>query len=338
VLDRLPHDHGVLPHFVGSASGAVYGVDHFSTVETAWVVAGALWAAAALRDAGLEALARRLYDRVDWHYWTAPEAPGASGLLRHGKGGDDRFLACSWDRLNGETAFMYVLAAGARDGQALSAASWRALRPFHGTVAGLHFNNADLGLFVFQYGLDLLDLQRWRAPETADLWAEARLAAEANERACRATAFHTYRRFWGLSAGDGPGEPPDVDAYRAYSPAGPIDGTAHLMAALASVAHRPGAVLENLSQAHHDRRLQAGGRYGFSNVNLDRDWVGRDMVGIDAGAAVLALDNYLMAGRVRALFHSLPCVHRAMTRLGFRPEPDFPGSAGTSSPALRPAS
>ena len=35
-----------------------------------------------------------------------------------------------------------------------------ALRTFHGTVAGFHFNNSDLGLFVFQYGLDLLDLRR----------------------------------------------------------------------------------------------------------------------------------------------------------------------------------
>ncbi|HZY87358.1 MAG TPA: hypothetical protein VFE78_21155, partial [Gemmataceae bacterium] len=47
--------------------------------------------------------------------------------------------------------------------------------------------------------------------------------------------------------------------------------------------------------------------------------VGRDMVGIDAGAAVLALDNYLMADRVRDLFQGLPCVRRGMERLGFTP-------------------
>src|SRR5262249_60819363 len=101
-----------------------------------------------------------------------------------------------------------------------------ALRPFHGTVAGLTFNNADLGLFVFQYGLDLLDLERWQAPGPVDLWAEARLAAEANECACRATAFRTYRRFGGLSGGAGPAHPPQPDAYRAYSPARPLAGPA----------------------------------------------------------------------------------------------------------------
>ena len=61
------------------------------------------------------------------------------------------------------------------------------------------------------------------------------------------------------------------------------------------------------------------GRYELSNVNLDHHWVGRDMVGIDAGAAVLALDNYLMADRTRTLFQGLPCVRRGMARLGFTP-------------------
>jgi hypothetical protein len=320
-LDRLPQDHGMVPHFVDSATGAVYGVDYYSTVESAWLVAGALWAAAFLGNAEVEDLARHLYERVDWRYWTAPESPGARGLLRHGKGSDGAFLLCNWDRLNGETAFMYVLAAGAEEGRAVTAMAWRSLGSFHGSVAGLRFNNADLGLFVFQYGLDLLDLDHWRVPGTVDLWAEARTATRANERACRdaAASFATYRRFWGLSAGDGPGNTADTDTYRAYSPAGPVDGTAHLTATLASVVHHPEAVLRNLCDARRDRRLNALGRYGFSAVNLDRNWVARDMVGIDAGAAMLALDNLLMDNRVRTTFHGLPCVRRAMARLGFAP-------------------
>src|SRR4051794_37111731 len=39
-LGRLPSDHGVLPHFVDSATGAVFGSDPFSTVETSWLAAG----------------------------------------------------------------------------------------------------------------------------------------------------------------------------------------------------------------------------------------------------------------------------------------------------------
>jgi hypothetical protein len=312
-LGLLPHDRGIVPHFVHSATGEVHGHDFFSTIESAWLAAGGLWAAAFLRDDEVESLAVGLYDRINWRYWAAPD-----GLLWHGQGRDRHFLTSRWDRLNGETAFMYVLACGAEDGQALDVASWQAMRSFHGTVAGHHFNNADLGLFVFQYGLDLLDLRAWRRPGDPDLWAEARTAALANEGACReAAAEHvTYRRFWGLSAGDGPPESlAEHETYRLYSPAGPLDGTAHVTATLASVAHHPEGVLRNLHEARQEGTLL--GRYGFSNVNLGRNWVGRDMVGIDAGAAVLALDNYLMAGRVRETFHELPCVRRALDRLGF---------------------
>jgi hypothetical protein len=315
--ERLPEDRGVRPHFVDASTGAVVGSDALSTIDTAWLLAGALWAAAFLRDRDLEARASRLYDRVDWLYWTAPERPGPPGLLRHGQDYGGRFLDDVWDRLNGETIFLYVLAAGADGGRALASAP--ALQPFYGTVAGWRFNNADLGLFVFQYGLDLLDLRSWRAPGALDLMAEAAVATAANRDACRGLAdtFATYRRCWGLSAGDGPGVRPEAEGYRPYSPSGPIDGTAHVMATLAAVAHQPEAVLENLRAARRVGRLDPLGQYGFSNFNIDRRWVGRDLVGIDAGAAVLALDNALQGDRIRNVFHELPCVPRGLERLGF---------------------
>src|SRR5262249_30400615 len=149
-----------------------------SMVDSSWLLAGGLWAAAFLKDRRLQALAARLYDRVDWRCWAGPAAAG--GLLRHGKGGDGRFLPCVWDRLNGETVVLYVLAAGASGGRALDAAAGAALRPFYGEAAGLRFHSADLGLFVFQYGHDLLDLRRWRAPGGVDLAVGARLATRAN--------------------------------------------------------------------------------------------------------------------------------------------------------------
>src|SRR5205823_539924 len=129
----------------------------------------------------------------------------------------------------------------------VSADSWAALRPFYGMAGGRRFNNADLGLFVFQYGFDLLDLYYWRPPESTDFMAEAKIATLANRQVCRnlASTFSTYRRFWGLSAGDGPGIATSRNAYRDYAPAGPIDGTAHIMATVGSIGHAPEAVLEN---------------------------------------------------------------------------------------------
>jgi len=341
-MERLPHDHGAMPHFTHSTTNAVHGADVFSTIETAWLVAGALWASAFLEDSGLEALANHLYERVDWHYWTGPDYHSARGLIRHGKGRDGQFLACSWDRLNGETAFMYVLAAGARAGCAVGNDSWQRLQPFYGTVAGLRFSSADLGLFVFQYGLDLLDLRQWQAPGKVDLHEEARVATQANYQACREASerFATFRRYWGLSSGDGPGDSAEEDTYRCYTPIGPVDGTAHLMAALASVQHSPTTVLENLYEAHREHGLHTHGRYGFSNINVDRSWVARDMVGIDAGAAALALDNFLMDNRVRQVFQEIPCVSQGLERLGFRRvlQPAVAHAEAAELPAARKAS
>jgi hypothetical protein len=324
-----------MPHFVDARTHRVFGVDYLSTIESAWLVAGGLWAAAFLRDGTLQALSERLYRRIDFRYWTAPEAPGACGLLRHGKNRRGQFLPCCWDRLNGETVFMYVLAAGAEEAKALPPSFWPRLAPFYGEAGGLRFNNADLGLFVFQYGLDLLDAQQWRVPGSVNLAAEARLATWANRRTCLALAetYRTYRSFWGLSAGDGPGDG-RVDSYRCYSPAGPIDGTAHLTATVASVAHAPGEILDNLYRAQHDSALSIRGRYGFSNVNRDRNWVSRDLVGIDAGATVLALDNVLMANRVRSAFHGLPWVRQGLQRLGFSPR--LASTDGPTNPREHP--
>ncbi len=317
-LEHLPHAHGVMPHFVDAATNAVWGHDFLSTIESAWLVTGGLTAAACLRDPALSGLADRLYERLDFRWWTAPDMADRRGLLRHGMDRHRRFLPCCWDRINGETVFMYLLAAGADDARALPGSFWTQLRHFPGEVAGLRFSNADLGLFVFQYGLDLLDARRWLAPGGMDLAADAHLATVANERACRAAAstYRTYQHFWGLSAGDGPGEA-GRDTYRTYAPLSRLDGTAHLTATIASLAHHPGAVLENLHQAEHEPILKPLGRYGFSNINRDRHWVSRDVVGIDLGAAVLALDNVLAHDRVRALFHGLPCVQRGLDRLGF---------------------
>jgi len=317
-LERLPQDHGMLPHFLESATDEAQGHDVFSTIDSSWLLAGALWAAGFLGEPDLQTLANSLYDRVDWLWWTAPHVD-PRGLIRHGKGRDGQLLAGSWDRLNGETIFMYVLGGGAQPNRALPPTACAALSPFYGTAAGLHFNNADLGLFAFEYGLDLLTMSQWLPPGGVDLAAEARVAARANYLVCRdaSSRFTTYRPFWGLSDGDGPADPPEKEKYRVYGPGSPIDGTAHLTATLAAAALAPDEVMESLHRADRDSELRARGRYGFSSINLDRHWVAPDMVGIDAGAAVLALDNYLMADRVRGVFHALSCVARGLQRLGF---------------------
>jgi hypothetical protein len=83
--------------------------------------------------------------------------------------------------------------------------------------------------------------------------------------------------------------------------------------------HAPALVLENLHEADRDPRLTPRGRYGVSNINVDRGWVGRDVVGIDLGAMALALDNFLFDHRVQCVFEEVSCVRQGLARLGFVP-------------------
>src|SRR4051794_27034169 len=43
-LDRMPHDHGILPHFTDPSGCRSIDEDAFSTVDTSWLLAGGLWA------------------------------------------------------------------------------------------------------------------------------------------------------------------------------------------------------------------------------------------------------------------------------------------------------
>src|SRR4051812_467560 len=48
--DRLPCDAGIFPHFVDPRDLTAWGSDTTSTVDTAWLLAGGLWAADFLQD------------------------------------------------------------------------------------------------------------------------------------------------------------------------------------------------------------------------------------------------------------------------------------------------
>jgi hypothetical protein len=77
----------------------------------------------------------------------------------------------------------------------------------------------------------------------------------------------------------------------------------------------PELVLANMLAAEAEPNLKAHGLYGYSNINVDKNWVSRDVVGIDIGAAVMALENELRGGRLRRTWSRLPLMRRAKRRL-----------------------
>lgn len=328
-LNMLPHKAGIMPHFGTAEGGTIIGADKLATIDASWLIAGGMVAAELLKDSELQMKAQRLYDRVDWRYWSLAvrygdlaAQPGdltpklqsrATGhWLLHGMRQNDTFMPAHWDRLNAETAFMYLLATGAQDGLNLPVQVWRQLEKAANQKGVI---SADLGLFVHQYSLELIDFAQVKVPGGFDLLEECRKGVVANRRKCLSLAnrFRTYGALWGLSAGDGPGDNSlQPDAYRPYGPEEPptIDGTAHVTATLASIGVCADLVLANIDSAW--RLPGALGRYGFSNINLDCNWVSQDVVGIDLGAAVIALDNVLHGDRIKKAFCALEPVRRAL--------------------------
>jgi hypothetical protein len=317
---NLPQVGGMLPHFVDARTLAPAGSDPIATVDAAWLFTGALWAAEFLGDDELTALANQLCDRVDWLSWGDG---GPVPRLHHGAGAQGKKLASVWDRFNAETVCMYLLGIGAKK-NALPAACLHSLDLAHGCLPKdgpveeqSCFISADLGLFVFQYGLEMLDPCQLPSVNGAHLLDECVKAVRANYAFCRKhrMRYQTFQTFWGLSAGDGPCNAPCIDAYRAYSPEHDLDGTAHITATLASIGVWPDLVRQNLDAAESPQWRHIRGRYGYSNVNVDHNFVSRDVVGIDIGAAMFALENVLFADRVRKVFMRTPVIRRALRRL-----------------------
>lgn len=329
----LPHDHGIMPHFTTADGRTPVGTDRLATIDSAWLIAGGLLAAQLPWMHDCRKKANELYERADWRFWTIASrfadllnqkgdmndtirSRASEDWLLHGEREDGTFLPSHWDLMNAETAFMYVLATGGKRKRGLRPVIWDNLKSFHDRQGAKI--SRELGLFVHQYSIELINFSKIPLPGGMSMQATCRRGVERNYLCSRRQGlrFKTFRRFWGISAGDGPPNTPGrPDEYRAYAPLEPasIDGTAHVLSSVASVRLVPELVLLNMLEA--ESLPSATGRYGYSNINLDRNWFSRDVVGIDAGAAMMALDNAMHHNRIPSMFHEVPAVKRAIERM-----------------------
>ena len=317
----LPHEKGIGPHFVNVKDGSNTAIDKYSTVDWGWLLVGAGWSAQHLQSEELEVLFQELYKRVQWQYWTHESE---SGLLRHGRHLDGRLLSSCWDRANAETLVLYLLATGAHN-DALPATVWQKLEPQWVEVRGIKIASGDLGLFTHQWGLELFPAEPLTKVIGIDLMAEHAKAVQAELDLKRESGL------WGISAGDEPcdegtdqtGGISTVIRYAEHS-LGANDQTFNITASIASIGVNPRAVLQNLekvkeSEQRYSRRIM--GRYGPSNFKIckkgDKEilLIGSDAVGVDVGAAMLAIENVIGDNDVRNTFRKLPCIQRATERM-----------------------
>jgi hypothetical protein len=308
----MPHEHGWMYHFVDWRTGERRWNCEISSLDTALLVVGALTCGRYFRGTEVEALANRLYDRLDWTWMRTngggkPDKP----LLSHGWKPETGFLANDWDSYC-EHMLLYLLGLGARRDR-LPEESWTAWKRGSYEYGGIRAIAAG-PLFWHQMSHAYYDFRGRKDALGYDYHEEAVRATRIHRRFCadnptRRKGYGTHG--WGLNACDGP------DGYTAYGVPSPEDGTLAPTAVLAAAMVDAAGALTTAMHMRTKHGSRIWGRYGFVNAyNLDRDWFDRDVIGIDLGMALLAIENH-RSGLIWKLLASHPSTGRAFRRASF---------------------
>ncbi len=308
LIQHSPHKNGFYPHFLDLESGNRAWKSEFSSVDTAWLVCGALHAGEHFSSRHITSMAHEIYARVDWQWML-----NGGQTLSHGWTPEHGFLPYRWDTYS-ELLAMYLLAIGSPT-YAVPAASWDAWkRPVH-TEGKLSFIETAAPLFAHQYSHAWFDF-RGRRDRYADYFQNSRLATEAHRLRCLELA-DKYPWFnqgmWGVTASD---SRKGYLAWGASHRPGAIDGTLVPCASAGSLPFLPTecvTVLENMLEHYGNKCF---GRYGFVDAfHPNAAWYDPDVVGIDQGITVLMSEN-ARTGQIWETLAANPHVARSFALVG----------------------
>jgi hypothetical protein len=300
-LLTMPNEHGWLAHFVDKRDGRTVWESEISSIDTALLLAGALVSSQYFDDDDeIADLTDAFYRKIDW-WWmlTNNGIQPNKKVISHGWRPKTGFIEHNYSRYS-EAILLYLLAMSAPVNP-LPPTTWDAIeRPLQ-TYA--EFDSLKEGpIFIHQMPHGYMDLRNQRDRLGFDYWVSSTNAMKIHRQFCidHAAERQTYARgFWGLNASDGP------DGYAAYgAPEGREDGTVSPTGAISSITFTP-ELADSAARALYEHDA-LWGNYGFVNAfNLDRNWYGRDVIGIDLGMALLAIENFqsglvwkLMAGSI----------------------------------------
>jgi len=325
-LDRkAPRKNGWFYHFMDAKTGRRTPNSEVSSIDTAFLLAGALTARACFSDnPEIGSLATDLFNSVDFPWMLN----GSKKYFSNGWLPDKGFLQARWSAYS-ELLILYVLAIGS-PAHPISGAVWDQWKISMESDCGYQYIGGG-PLFIHQYPLAWIDLRdRFAAPsDTISPALDPRLNFHANYllNAIIATAAQRLefrdilaRKFpgysenvWGLTSSDSPigyidwGD--SLDDPR-------IDGTVAPSAAAGSLMFTPEICIPALRTMIHLYGKKAYGRYGFADAfNPTSGWVSRDFVGDAVGITLLSAEN-LRTGSVWKWFMSNPEPERGLDIAG----------------------
>ena len=344
---------GFFYHFLEMDSGVRSGINEVSTVDTALLLGGVLFAQSYYdrddrREAEIRKLAEKIYDRVDW-----TSAQARPPLISMGWTPEHGILPYDWTGYN-ESILVYILALGSPT-HPVGKDAYDAWTSSYDRTWGKFQGQEHLSfppMFGHQYShvwIDFRGIQdEYMHRRGIDYFENSRRAVLSQQSYAKENPqdWKGYgKNVWGLSASDGP-----IDAtfeykgearlFRTYSARGAgieyvlDDGTIAPTAAAGSIAFAPEIAIPAI-EAMHDRYGKAiYGEYGFLdsfNPSFDfadaklkhgrivtgMGWVDGDYLGIDQGPIVLMIENY-RSDFIWKVMRGNPHIRKGLERAGFR--------------------
>ncbi len=341
---------GFFYHFLDAQSGLRYQTVELSTVDTALLLAGALYCQRyfdrdAPAEAAIRAYADSLYRRVDWT-WAQPRGP----LVTMGWTPEGGFHHLDWRGYN-EAMIVYLLALGSPT-HPIDAAAWDAWTSTY--TWGTYYGQSHVGfapLFGHQYSQVWVDFRgiadRYMRGRGIDYFENSRRATYAQRGYAMANpaGWTDYGRdVWGLSASDGPADVTRTvngvaRRFFTYAARGAShtevrdDGTLAPTAVAGSLPFAPEIVGPALIAMHQRYGTWLFGQYGFldafnptwrwtdppvlhGRVVAGTGWFDTDYLGIDQGPILAMIANYRSAMVWRTMRTS-PYLVEGLRRAGF---------------------
>ena len=300
-------------HFINWETGKRVWNSELSSIDTSILLGGVIAAERYWKDKEISGLTKSLLDRIAFKWMmTDGGAKPDEGIFSMGWRPDEGFIKSRWSGYS-EEKMLYLQAYGLDP-----------TLPNHGydkterqdrEYKGIPYINGG-PLFIHQMSESFYTFSDMRDRRGYNYWVATRNAAMANRQYCidNPGKYKGYGPlFWGLSACDTP------DGYKALGAPGWIDdnGTITPTSAIATIPYMPKLALA-FAEAMVRDHPKSWGRYGFSNgVNPSRGWTGPDVIGIDLGMMLCAVENY-RTGLIWKLSSSSPAIKRGYERMGFK--------------------
>ena len=312
-------------HFLDMQTGLRSGTAELSSIDTAMLLAGILDARQFFdgndpNETAVRRLADQIVSRVDW-LWMA----NGGNSLTHGWRPESGFIPNRWTGYN-EGMILYLLGLGAATNP-LPAVHWQTW------TSSYHWQT--------NHGLSFVGFPALFGHQYSHCWVDFRQIADATMQGRGLTYFENSRRatlaqrryamenplgrtgyssnVWGFTASDGPGIAPYL-AYgaRGPAPAAPDDGTVAPTAVGGSLAFAPDVAIPALRHLYDQFRTNLWTGYGFRDAfNLQANWWGPHVLGIDQGPILLMAEN-LRSGRVWNRMMRNDVIQRGLDQAGFQ--------------------